>query len=142
MNHSSSARLATLCLSLITFSTLGCGPSGPKLVPASGVVLYEGKPLDSGSVMFQPAKGPASRAKIQSDGTFVMSTRSEGDGATIGPQAVRVSKREKSSVSNGGETVLGKSMIPEAYSNFKTSGITVDIPAEGDDSIVIELGKK
>ena len=143
MKHSQYVSFATFgLLSVFAFSLVGCGSDGPELVPASGVVMYDGKPLASGSVMFQPERGRHSRADIQPDGTFVMTTFHEFDGATIGPQMVRVASMGKPQVDDSGEEFAGKSLIPRRYSNFRTSGITVDIPPEGDDTIVIELEKK
>ena len=128
-------------LILLATALSGCGPDHPAVVPASGVVLFEGKPLTSGSLMFQPERGRHSRAQIETDGTFVMSTFGEFDGTTVGKHSVRVSSTQESKVDAFGEEVVGKSLIPRAYGNFRTSGITVDIPAEGTDSIVIELTK-
>ena len=142
MKHSQHVSLATSGLLLVfAFSLIGCGSSGPELVPGSGVVMFEGKPLASGSVMFQPKRGRHSRANIQPDGTFVMTTFDEFDGTTVGEHMVRVASREKAQVDEYGEEYAGKSLIPKAYANFRTSGITVDIPPEGTDSIVIELKK-
>lgn len=133
---------ACLLALLAVFIFLGCGSDGPVLAPASGSVLFEGEPLSSGSVMFQPKEGRHSRANIQPDGTFVMSTVNEGDGATVGQHMVRVTSSQKPIVDAQGEELVGRSLIPKKYSNFRTSGITVDVPPEGTDSISIELKKK
>ena len=37
---------------------LGCGDSGPKLVPVSGTVLLNGEPLEGATVVFTPARTP------------------------------------------------------------------------------------
>lgn len=129
-------------LAAFTCAIVGCGSDRPTVVPASGVVLFDGEPLNSGSILFQPVNGRHSRAAIQPDGTFVMTTFSESDGATVGPQSVRVSCTKPDYVDEFGEDVNGATLIPIAYANFRTSGIKVDIPPEGDDSIVIELTKK
>lgn len=91
--------------------------------------------------MFQPETGQHARGYIQPDGTFEMTTFNEGDGATPGRQSVRVTSTEKQTVDSSGEEMVGRSLIPRAYGNFRASGITVDIPPEGTDSIVIELEK-
>ena len=133
---------ATL-VSLLFLGICGCGDGDrPEVVPVSGVVTLEGKPLTTGSVMFQPAKGHHARALIQPDGSFVMTTFNEGDGATVGTQMVRVASSEKQKVDKDGEELLGATLIPKAYGNFGTSGLTVDVPAGGTDSIVIDLKKR
>ena len=134
--------LSLFPLGLFAFLVCGCGSDHPTLVPASGTVLFEGKPLTSGKVIFQPKAGRSSIADLQSDGTFSMSTFSEFDGATIGQQMVLVSSTGAVQVDDFGEEYAGKSLIPEFYNNFRTSGIVVEIPPEGTDSIVIELEKK
>lgn len=67
----------------------GC-TRGPTLVPAAGRVTLNGKPLETGAIMVQPTAGPAAQAKINPDGTFQLSTFKPGDGAIVGPAAVRV----------------------------------------------------
>jgi len=59
-----------LCLVLA-----GCG--GSSLIPVSGTVLVDGKPLTgaAGAVMFVPVKGGTSAAgSLQKDGTFKLAT--------------------------------------------------------------------
>jgi hypothetical protein len=40
----------------------GCGPSGPATYPVSGSVTFEGKPLENGTVVFDPADGKGKAA--------------------------------------------------------------------------------
>ncbi len=118
----------------------GCGQR-PTLVPLSGRVTLAGKPLEFGSVMIQPTAGPAARATIQSDGSFAAGTFEPGDGAISGPAAVRVACYEQQrpgATPPAGEPSLGKSLIPERYTRFETSGITVAV-APGMPPLEIEL---
>ena len=107
----------------------GCGQR-PTLVPVSGRVSLAGKPLGFGSVMIQPAAGPAARATIQPDGTFTAGTFGPGDGAIAGPATVRVAcyeGQQPGAPPHAGEPSLGKSLIPARYTQFETSGITVTV---------------
>ncbi len=71
---------------------LGCGDSGPPRFRISGTVTYEGKPVPTGSIVFQPDaarnnSGPNGSATIK-DGVF--DTRVDGQGFSGGPQIVIV----------------------------------------------------
>src|SRR5690606_28693282 len=106
----------------------GC-EKAPELGKVSGTVTYRGKPVTFGTVALKhSAGGPTSRADIQPDGTFTLATR-EGQGAAVGHNLVRVASFESQDPSRGGAEMvgLGKSLIPEHYSNFATSGLTYDV---------------
>ncbi len=105
----------------------GCGRRVP-LVPVTGRVTLDGKPLEFGAVMVQPKAGPAAQARINPDGTFRLGTFKAEDGAIPGPATIRVICR-KDITQPGGEMVYGPSLIPERYSRFDTSGITAEIAA-------------
>jgi hypothetical protein len=110
---------------------VGCGRR-PTLVPVSGRVTLDGKPLGFGSVMIQPTGGPAARGTIQPDGSFAVGTFTPGDGAIVGPASVRVACYEQQrpgAPPPQGELALGKSLIPEKYTQFETSGITATVAA-------------
>lgn len=117
----------------------GCN-RGPTLVPATGRVTLNGKPLETGAIMVQPTAGPAAQAKINPDGTFTLGTFKPGDGAIVGPATVRIFCR-KDITPPGGEQAWGPSLIPERYNRFDTSGLTADIKA-GMPPLEISLSSK
>jgi hypothetical protein len=49
----------SLCLLGLLGAVLpaGCGPSGPRTYPVSGAVLFDGKPLPEGHIIFHAAGG-------------------------------------------------------------------------------------
>lgn len=109
----------------------GCGRR-PTLAPVSGRVTLDGRPLEFGSVMIQPSAGPAARGTIRADGSFSVGTFSPGDGAILGPATVRVACYEQQrpgALATEGESALGRSLIPEKYTQFETSGITTTVVA-------------
>jgi hypothetical protein len=82
------ARLLILVVCVLVVA--GCGKGRP-VAPVRGTVTLDGKPLPGGRIMFEPiASGPnkivgkAAFGQIQSDGSFVLSTYEEGDGAVVG----------------------------------------------------------
>lgn len=83
-------------LALLTSTWLGCGPEGKATAPVSGTVTFNGQAVNGGSLTFAPVGGgtdvgsPAT-GQIQSDGTYVLGTYSEGDGAVIGRHRVMYS---------------------------------------------------
>jgi hypothetical protein len=97
-------------------------------VPAEGRVTLDGKPVEFGAVMVQPAAGPAAQGKINGDGTFRLGTFKPDDGAIPGTATVRVMCR-KDVTQPGGEKAYGPSLIPNRYTRFDTSGLTVEIKA-------------
>lgn len=128
-----------------TLLVSGCS-RGPQIVPARGKVLYNGEPLKFGSVMFQPEGGQPARAVIQPDGTFVLTTENNGDGATVGTNRVRVTQYESQdpqrSHDPGGEIPLGRSLIPRRYTDYDTSGLVVEVKSSGNEPFVFELTDK
>lgn len=136
---------ATLMAVLVGCLVIDVGCSRrPSVVPVSGRVTLDGKPLAFGSVMIQPAAGPAARSRIGPDGTFTASTFAPGDGALVGPATVRVACYEQQrpgAPPPEGELALGKSIVPEKYTQFVTSGITVTI-APGMAPLQIDLTSK
>lgn len=121
----------------------GCGRR-PTLALVSGRVTLDGKPLEFGSVMIQPVAGPAARGSIRPDGGFTVGTFAPGDGAIVGPATVRVACYEQQrpgAPPPQGELALGKSLIPDKYTQFETSGIAVTVAA-GMGPLEIDLKSK
>jgi hypothetical protein len=59
-------------------------------------------------------------------------------GARIGVNKVRIASRETPA---GGDTemALGKSLIPERYGNFESSGLTAEVKPDGNEPFVFRL---
>ncbi|MEO2049157.1 MAG: hypothetical protein ABGX16_21570 [Pirellulales bacterium] len=147
MNHNNrSRRYAGL---KVILAAMCCGTSAGcylefELIPVHGQVLFQGEPLQYGSVMFQPqGEGPLARGTIQADGTFVLGTESEDDGVRPGNCRVRITAFEAQRVipqeNHNQEIALGQSAIPAKYQSFGTSGVAVEITPELELPLVIEL---
>jgi hypothetical protein len=132
----------TVC-SILGFASVGC-ERGPKIVPVEGSVRFEGAPLRFGSVSFQPARGQPAIGHIQPDGTFRMTTFKLNDGATVGPNKVRITAYQSQDPANtptAGEQSLGKLLIPERYTFYDQSGLTADVKPSENQPFVFELTK-
>lgn len=129
--------LPATVLSAAACLLVGCGER-QELAPVRGKVTYQGKPLTSGVVMFQPQNGPPARGQIQPDGAFELELLGEGLGAPLGPNKVRISSREQPK-DTGAEIGLGKLLIPKRYTDFDTSGLQVEVTPGQSDPFVFEL---
>jgi hypothetical protein len=81
-----------LAVSVVMFA--GCGEGNPGTAKVSGKVVYDGMPVTSGTLSFSPVSsgeqepGKSGTADIKPDGTFVVGTYAEADGAVVGKHRV------------------------------------------------------
>jgi hypothetical protein len=117
----------------------------------SGVVKYQGQPLENAQVVFIPdtASAPPASGATDKNGRYHLMTHVPGDGAIVGKYRVMVTARgpdkilpEGQSVSGlpGGNTEPGDPLIPQKYFLPDTSGLTADVKS-GRNPINFELTK-
>jgi len=135
----------------------GCGgdPSKPKLGRVSGTVKYKGQPVTKGLISFVPVggagakTGQAATGEIGKDGSFVLSTFANGDGAVLGQHVVVVQSREDDPSLQGGDMPIPDSrgqtkvkpprdLVPGKYAKSETSTLRQTV-ADGSNSFEIEL---
>lgn len=123
-------------------SSLGCGGGDTPLrhveglVPVTGTVTYNGKPLDGGTISFIPEDTDVKkqlvvnnpRADIDSEGNYELSWSTEQVGALPGKYKVVVFLVEGVTT----ETTEAKSLIPAQYNNPATSGFKAVVKEDGD----------
>lgn len=123
-------------------STLGlglaCGPSGPEMARVSGVVTYQGKPLEYGSVGFSPIDpgGVPAGGQIGPDGRYTLQTTEPGDGARLGKYRVNITTTKVEEVLDyipKKPVKKAPSPIPEKYNNPQTAGIEVEVKSGAND---------
>lgn len=107
----------------------GCESAGLEgAVPVRGKVVYQGKPLTEGEVLYAPVdpNGRQARGKLQSDGTFTLTTLIANDGALPGEYRVVVEALAPHPGEPGrGDTPLDAKppkivrgyLVPEKYTN-------------------------
>ncbi len=124
-----------------------CGKAQKTLAPVEGKVLYRGKPLQYGSVIFVPkGGGQMARGVIQADGSFKLSTGSE-DGAAVGRHGVRITCYGKNSTPGSAhaaspddqEQALGRSLIPQKYTRTQTSGLEADVKDGENEPFIFDM---
>lgn len=85
--------MALLVIGLVALLE-GCSTGQFPTAPVTGRVVCEGKPAPHVRVFFEPlgagVVGPAGFAVAKEDGSFVLTSVKEGDGAVIGKHRVRV----------------------------------------------------
>ncbi len=145
VRSSSSSWIASLAL-ISLVASVGCNNvKTEKAVPVSGVLKYQGKPLEGYRITFEPVdtQRQGATATTETGGAFKMGTNVPGDGAAPGQHRVAVVfLAEKMEGEPGKETmsvVTPKVKIPKKYESAATSEVTVDIPAAGNTALEIDL---
>ncbi len=117
---------------LLLLALAGCGDGGPKVAPASGVVLIDGQPLTYGHVQVMPTGSRPASGRIGPDGRFTLTTTAPGDGCAVGTHPA---------VILAGESVSPEAMkwhAPKKYADGKSSGLTVTVTGPTD-ALKLEL---
>jgi hypothetical protein len=128
----------------------GCGgppeeqiPAAPKgpISPVKGsVTLPDGKPLTEGEITFMPVKQPGrvAHGKIQTDGTYTLTTENVGEGAVEGAYKVKI----ESELTVPGERGKGKRyLVHQDYRDEDGSGLEATVKT-GENNIPFKLANK
>jgi len=120
----------------------GCGRPAHELdtAPVSGRVTFDGKALPQGIVYALPSKGRMAKGLIQQDGTFELSTYSDGDGVQVGKHPLIVTALPADEL-DGPEKKL-RVPVPRRYARPGTSGLTIDVQAGKDNEIELALSSE
>jgi len=109
----------------------GCGGGGLDLVPVSGTLRLDGRPVEDAAVMFSPVDGrPVASGTTDAQGTFRLTTTNK-PGALVGEHRVTVTKQRVTGITEEGVVAPGgmhvEWLIPERYSRADTSGLRVTV---------------
>ena len=138
---------------LLLFTLAGCagetGPAKEEVVPVSGTLTYQGKPLPYFAITFLPSDGRRAAVGTTDElGNFTMGTNDLGDGVPPGTNKVAVTfAGPPSDAPPGQESVIDDPAqmpkpavaIPKKYHNPETSGLTVEVPPDGLVGYALEL---
>lgn len=134
---------AVFCL--VLFSGCNSGPPLPKTVPAEGVVTLDGATVADATITFIADTGTYNASAVtDKQGKFAMRAFEEKTGAVPGSYKVAINKTiVEGREGKGGESDVNlKQGLPMKYSNFLTSGITIQLGETGDKNIKYELKSK
>lgn len=144
---------STLLAVVVTLLPLGCGPSGPRLVPVSGKLTLNGAPLEGAGITFAPDPGNAAStpggASSGADGSFIAKS-GDSDGLAPGKYKVLVTK---SSLKDGAKVPdefkddpimaamagLTIDSLPPEYATADTSPLTLEVPDGGGDDFTFDV---
>lgn len=140
--------LRTFAAVLISVCIVGCGGGGgkdrPKLAPAAGVAKFKGTPIADASVTFYPEKGPPAVGRTDKDGKFTIKMNGQL-GAVVGKNKVTVID-DKSKPGAEIPPADGSAMklavtatYSKKYTDPNTTDLIIDIPAEGNNELVLDL---
>jgi hypothetical protein len=131
----------------------GCGDSGPRLVPVSGVIKLDGKPYPNAVVTFQPLgdkdnpnPGRTSSAYTDSEGRFVLLYDGMKSGAVPGKNLVRITTKGDFAMGGGEGTGsddytppagVKVDPIPPEWNGLSTK--TFDVPPGGTDQANFDI---
>ncbi len=125
----------------------GCAKSHEfETAKVSGMVTYNAKPLQIGSLLFIPeAGGPTAQGKINTKGEFYMGTYNDADGAILGKHKVMImaitspggTGLPEDSIKSKGDGVP-VSVIPEHFGDQSKSGLEVEVK-KGENRLTFEL---
>jgi len=146
------SRILWLPVLLATVLLTGCGGGEFDTTAVSGTVTFDGQPVTSGRIRFVPQgdstiTGKPAQGEVQPDGTFVLTTYDEGDGAVVGrhrvyyapPESLETSETEE--LDANGEPKPKKSTsskIPFANAGFAEE-MFVEVTADGENMFNFEL---
>lgn len=137
-------------LALAALVLAGCS-GGPTLVPVTGEVTLDEKPLARGTLTFEaPGQRPATLTVV--DGKIAEATTFKpGDGVPVGTHKVAVSATEEAASAvaadpgaggkPGANYMGGKSLLPARYNDPATSGLTAEV-GPGATTVKFELKSK
>jgi len=130
--------LKIVCSAAVLLGTAivaGCGPSGPIMVPVSGTVTLDGKPLDDGTIYFKTImEGSIDRMDVK-EGKFAGQVE-------IGDRRVEVCRFRSSKLTKVGNDVFPNTVntIPARY-NAK-SELTAKVSESGPNEFTFDVKSK
>ncbi len=132
---------------MASLACTGCGDDHPHTVTVQGTVIYQGQPLEGGELTFQPLmtntdglRRPAT-GQIATDGTYQLSTFSQGDGALPGEYHVAITSLVGPApieVVDGGRSTR-ESRIPLKYGNPASSGLRASVPTDAGQRVTVDF---
>ena len=143
----------SVCLALLA-CLVGCpgggGADRPETVPVTGTVTYNGSAVEGATVTFSPTAsgGTASIGTTGANGKFTLQSQWGSKGAVPGNYAVAISKTEVHGVEAEVEDAQPEEdappaditeHLPEKYKSAKTSELTAEVKAEGENDFPFDL---
>ena len=142
-------RSIQISLMLVSVLIAGCGVSGPPTAPVSGVVTYEGKPVQYAKVMFFPQGIPDALtgfAQTDAEGRFTEVISGTKKGAFVGHNFVTITEEWPPDVEipespDGMQKEPPRGPWDQKYRDSTDPALKVDIVADGDNYFEFEISE-
>lgn len=143
-NHNNSPRFGLKLLFILPMFLTGCGSGSAGLLPVSGKITYQGKPVPNATVIFTPEMGAPGIGITDGSGYYTLKTATE-NGVTKGQCKVSISadqadpnaksdmtpeEYQKLIASGQSIPVQSKKLVPERYASPATSRLSVTVGPE------------
>ena len=147
-------RFSRLVVVLLLVTGMGCGsgntvkPTLEKVVPVSGTLTYQGKPLENYQVSFLPDDGRRAAVGItDASGKFTLGTNDLGDGAPPGKHKVTVTFAPPTTDDGATASPIDdpsllpkpKVVIPSNYGDPLKTDLFQEVPSSGLTDLKLEL---
>lgn len=135
-------------VALVLATSFGCSGSHADLAPVSGVVRLDGNPVTSGRVTFWPESGRNASGAIHSDGTFVLGTYDDGDGASVGLHRIAITGVGQGAPQRPNFDTDATAQrpkpgdFPAKYTSPEASGLSYEVKADAENHVELNLKSK
>lgn len=116
----------------------GCG-SDSNIASVSGIVTFEGEPLEGATVMFFPESGRGSIGLTRTDGSYVLAYTATTKGAVIGTHKVTISIEAPDELGEDSPPPILRK-LPAKYASFEKTELTANV-IKGSNKIDFSLTK-
>lgn len=130
---------SSILMSLILTGCSGGMDDAPVLAEVGGTVIWNGKPLDEGTIVFHPTSGRSASGIIQAGKILEVTTTRKGDGVPVGENQVTIFSTKPDPKDLSGMGTI--SLIPERYNDIKKSGLKVIIKSNEENKVNFDLVK-
>lgn len=137
-NMHSKSLLTSLFLPLAIM--VGCGDGRPPAYPTKGKVVFaDGSPVKVGTIETKSLLHDAqATAAIERDGSFVLTTYKEGDGAVSGPHTcVVVQFIQAENITNHKPSTLG--VVNPKHASYATSNLKIEVSPNKPNEFVVQV---
>jgi hypothetical protein len=120
----------------------GCRDDGrlPTYKVTGKVVFTDGTPLPGGWIIFEsPEHGRGARGVVEKDGTYVLGTYEQADGAVAGRQLVAITPASPEGIDP--DESRAPPVIDPKYTHMDTSGVEVEVDPEGENEFTITVDR-
>lgn len=131
-------------LLLLLLGAWGCSGDRFPVLPVSGTVTFNGKPLANATISFEPVAknddgvaGEISVGRTDAKGHFTLTTTGGKPGAVIGSHRVRITTARSSSKANSDEIQISKEVIPPQYNT--TTELQFEVSNDGPQTADFQL---